>query len=170
VLDKGRTNLAVATLYEREDAWVKPKLLACCIDGFGNDFAGSGMRRMALHDDRTTGGKRGRGVATRGREGEREVRCAEDGDGTNRALHQANVRTRRRLAIRQGGVVAPIKVLAGQDMLREQAQLAGGAASLADQATFRQAGLFRADLRDRIGAGIDFISDRIKELGASGRR
>ncbi|MCY1537540.1 hypothetical protein D9M68_730370 [compost metagenome] len=126
------------------------------------------MGRVALDDHGATGGKCGGRVAAGGRESEREVRGAEDGDRADRPLDEADLRTRRRLALGQCGVEAAVEILALLDVVREKAELAGGAAAFALQAGFRQAGFLAADLGDRLGTRLDLVGDRAQECGALG--
>ncbi|MPL80554.1 hypothetical protein SDC9_26455 [bioreactor metagenome] len=168
MLHQRLADAAVAALHEREHALRQAAFLHCGMDRLGDDLAGAGMRAMALHHHRAAGSKRGRGVAARGREGEREVRGAEDRDRADRALHHAQVRAGQGGAVGQRHVMAAVEIVALQDMLGKEPQLAGGAAALALQAGDGQAGLGGADLGDRLGAGLDLVGDGVQEGGALG--
>ena len=62
--------------------------------------------------------------------------------------------------------MAAVEVFAFADMLGKQAQLAGGAAALAFQASGRQAGFFAADLGDGSAASLDFFGYGLEKDGA----
>src|SRR3546814_5835948 len=108
------------------------------------------------------------GIAARDREGEREVGGAEHGDRADRALQEAQVRARQRLAVGQRLVVAAVQVVAFFDVGREEAKLAGGAPPLAVEAGLRQAGLLATDLGDRRAACFALVGDAVEAGGALG--
>ncbi|KVK66906.1 hypothetical protein L907_19945 [Agrobacterium sp. C13] len=166
MLHESGTDIAAAALDQREDAGMQIVLLDGGENRFGNDFAGAGMGGMALDDDRAAGCQ-SRGGITAGRgEGEREVGGAEDRDGTDRTLHQADIRARQGLAVRQRLIVAAVEIVALADMRGEKAQLANGAAAFALQASCGQAGLGGADFGDGVGAGFDLLGNGVEECGA----
>src|SRR5690606_859546 len=157
MLHDGLADLAVAALDEREDARMHAGLLDGGKHGLGDDLARARMGGMALDDDGATGRKRGSGVTAGRREGEREVGGAENGDRADRPLDEADLRARRRLAVRQGRIEAAVEIVAVLDMVGEEAELAGGAAALALEAGDRQAGFLRADLGDGVRARLDLV-------------
>jgi len=140
------------------------------VDRLGDDLAGAGMGGMALDDDGAAGGQGRGGITAGGREGQREVRGAEDGDRADGALDQTDFRAGRGLAIRHGGVEATVEELALLDVIGEQAELAGGAAALALQAGDRQAGFLGADLGGLLGAGPDLVRAGAPKGGANRAR
>ncbi len=121
---------------------------------------------MALDDHGAAGGKGGSGITAGRREGEREVRGAEDGDGTDRPLDEPDLRARRWLTLGQSRIETAVEILALLDVVGEKAELAGGAAAFALQAGFGQAGFLAADLSDGLGARLDLIGNRTQEGGA----
>ena len=58
------------------------------------NLAGAGVSGMSFDDDGTSGGECGGGVSATDGEGEGEVACSEDGDGTEGTQHGAEVWTR----------------------------------------------------------------------------
>ena len=66
--------------------------------------------------------------------------------------------------------MAAVQVVALEDMLGEEAELAGGAAALTVQTGLWQAGFLGADLGDLRAAGLDLIGDGVQERGAVGAR
>jgi hypothetical protein len=66
MLDKCRTNLAIATLDQREDAGMNPALIRCGTYRIGHDLTGAGMCGMAFDHDRAAGRKRCCRVASGG--------------------------------------------------------------------------------------------------------
>ncbi|MFT6772900.1 MAG: hypothetical protein ACJA1L_000607 [Paracoccaceae bacterium] len=93
--------------------------------------------------------------------GERQpqVRRAGHRDGADRRLHPPQFRAQGGLAGWQRGVNPAVEAFAPQDMPREPAKPAGGAAPLSLQSPDRQAGLLAADLRARVGAGLKLVGD-----------
>ncbi|EZP69853.1 hypothetical protein BV97_05537 [Novosphingobium resinovorum] len=139
------------------------------LDGAGHQFAGAGMGRVTLDDNRTTRREGGGGVSARDREGEGEVAGAEHHDRAKRDLAHAQVRARQRRALGQGGIDGEARPAAFTQDLREKAQLAGGAAPLALDTGAGKArlgyGAFDQDVADRH----DLIGDGFEEDSAGFR-
>ncbi len=68
-------------------------------DDGGDELAGAGVGGVGFYDDGIAGGERGGGVAAGGREGQREVAGAEDGDGAEREEHGTEVGPRKGFAV-----------------------------------------------------------------------
>jgi hypothetical protein len=132
-------------------------------DGFGHDLAGRGMCRMALDHDRTARGERRSGIASGGREGEREIRGTKDRDRPDRPLNHLQIGSRQWRAVGQGRVVAAVEVIAVADMIREEPQLAGGASALALKTRLGQAGFRTAKPGDVLAPRVNLFGDGIKE-------
>ena len=138
---------------------------------------GAGMRRMALDDDRASGGERRGGVAARDREGEREIRCAEHRDRAKRHHAQAQIGARQWLAVGQRRIDPHAKPAAIANLGSEQAELADGAPALAGQPRDRQARFgvctveqFVAHRHDVVGNGLQESRARLKIGGRILRR
>ena len=164
--DERLTHLAIAALDQGKDAGMKIMGLDRRIDRLGDDLAGAGMGAMALDDNRATGRERGRRIAAGRREGEREVRCAEDGDGADRPLDHPQIRARHRLAFGHRLVMASVEIGAFADMLGEQLQLAGRATAFAIESRLGKAGLLSSNLGDLGAALLDLLGDRLQKGGA----
>ena len=61
--------------------------------------------------------------------------------------------------------MAAVQIGAIADMLRKEAQLAGGAATFALQTHLGPAGFLTADPGDGLGPGLDLIGDGVKKGG-----
>ena len=136
----------------------------------GDDLRRARMGAVPLDDHRTAGRQRRSGVASRRREGEREVRRAEDDHRPDRAMGQAQIGARKRLAVRQRGVMARIEIRRLFDQIGEQAKLPGRPAALAVEPRLGKAGLRHADLGDFAAARFDLVRDQAQERGALGAR
>ena len=125
------------------------------------------MGVVRLDDDGATRRQRRRGVAAGDREGERKVACAEDGDGAERYGALADVGTRQRGAIGQGGIDAGAVPASLAQHFCEQSELTGGAAHLAGEARRRQAGLGGRPGDQRVAQRFDVLGDPLEEGGAA---
>ena len=134
--------------------------------GVGHDFRNSGMRRVRHHNDGTTGGQGGRGVATGHRIGEREIAGTENRHRTERAEHGAVVGLGQRLAVRLGAVDAGIHPGAFLDLFRKHPELADGTTRLSTKSRLGQRGLELATLHDVLHRSFDPIRYGLKEHGA----
>ena len=168
VLDKRFAHVALAALHQREGTGGHAAGADRGVDGLRDDLAGAGVGGVALDHDRASGGEGGGGVAPGGRESERKIRGAEDGNRADGPLDQLDVGARRGLAVRQRGVVAAIEPVVFQDMAGEEAQLHGGAAAFALQPGGGQAGFLGADLGDLGATRFDLVGDAVQEGGALG--
>jgi len=164
--DQRLADVAPPALNKREDARMQTAGGNRLGHRLRDDLAGSGMRRMALDHHRAACRQRRGGVAARGRERQREVRGAKDRHRPDRALHQPQIWAGQRLALGQRRVMAPVEVIALQDVPGEQPQLSGRAPALALQPRRRQPGLLTANLGDRRPARLDRIGDRVQERRA----
>ena len=164
VLDQRLAHVALAALHQGEGAGGHVGRLDGGVDGLGDDLAGSGVGRVALDDDRTTGGEGGGGVAPGGGEGEGEVRGAEHGHGADGALDQFDVGPRGGLAVGEGGVVAAVEPVVLEDVAGEEAELHGGATAFALQPGGGEAGFLGADLGDLCAPRLDLVSDAVQEV------
>src|SRR5262249_45720811 len=134
-----------------------------------DDLRRTGMRGMRLYDDRTPRGKRRRGVTADYRKGDREVRCAEDRNGAERHEHTPEIRTWKRLPMRQCAVDPSIDPRPFLDEIAKQAQLPGGPSALALEPGARKGRLGVRAVDDLLGEAGDPGGDCTQETGASRR-
>src|ERR1700738_5022277 len=137
----------------------------CIGENLGGQFAGAGMRRMGLDDDRTAGGESGGGVATRDREGEGEVTGAEDGDGAEGSQHGADVGAREGLAVGERGVDAGVYPGALFDYRGEEAKLVAGAGDFAGEARHGEGGFLVGALGQLLLVGVEAVGATAEEGG-----
>ena len=116
---------------EATAAWI------ACAD----EFARSGVRRVAFHHDGTAGRQRRSGVAARDRKGEREVAGAEHSDRTQADVAQPQVHPRQRLSLGQGMVDTQIEPFAPAHHVGKELKLANRSGALALDASPREPGL-----------------------------
>jgi hypothetical protein len=101
--DQADADFIARAIDEREHAFGQARGGNSGLDRLARQQRGAGVGLMGLDDHRAAGGQRRRRVATRNREGEREVGGAEHGDGADGKPARAQVGARHRLAFRQGG-------------------------------------------------------------------
>jgi hypothetical protein len=128
------------------------------------------MGGVGLHDDRAARGEGGDGVAARHRERQREVGCAEDGDGPQGDEHSAQVGAGERLAVGKGAVDAGVHPGAVLHEVGEEARLVGGAPALPGEAGAGQRGLGLRPFEEGVAEGLEVIGDRPQEDRPPGRR
>jgi DNA-binding transcriptional regulator YhcF (GntR family) len=131
----------------------QPGLLDRRADLGRDQLAGARMGGMALDHDGAARGEGGRGVAARGREGEREVARAEHRHGPDRHEHPPHVRARDRRGRGIGGVDDRLDVVAGVEHGGEGLELAAGPLELGAQARLRQPRLRARGRHDRVAGG-----------------
>ncbi len=167
--DQGRAHGNARAYQQREHAFGQAGVGHGLLDHAPDQLGGAEVGRVRLDDDRATGRQRGRGIAARHGEREREIAGAEHRHRANRDLLQAQVGARwrafRQGRVERGGLPAAIAQHAG-----EQAQLAGGAGALALQARDGQCALGVGALDQRIAQGLQAAGDRLQESGAGFRR
>ena len=105
-------------------------------------------------------------TAPRDREGQREVACAEDGDGAHGDLAGAKIGAGQGLAIGQGRVEGETEERASANDLSEQAELSAGAPTLAFKAWAGQAGLGHDAQNEFLAEGLDVGGNGFQEEGA----
>ena len=157
----------LASLDEREHALGGPGLGERVGNHLGRAPRESRMRRVALHDDGASGGESRGGVAARDREGEREVRRAEHGDGAERTQDAPQVGSRRD-GRRARMVDRRLEVGALDDRLREEAQLRCGAGELSREARGAEVRLVVGDPDELRPVRIECVRDRGEPRGALG--
>jgi hypothetical protein len=130
------------------------------------------MRVVALDDDGASRGEGRRGIATRDREGEREVARSEHGNGSQRYRTLANVGARQWRSVGLGRVDAGTGPATLAQYRGEQSKLSSGPADLALEAAFRQSALGHGSGDQRVGDGFDVGGGGLEEECASlgGRR
>ena len=133
-----------------------------------DELARPRVRRVALDDHGAARGERGRGVAARGGEGEREVARAEHRDGPDGDEHAAHVGARDRRGVGVGRVEDRLDVVAGVEHGRERLELAGRALELAAQPPLGQAALAPRDVDDRVAGRPQACGGAAQEGGARG--
>ena len=169
MFDQRLADLERAALHHRKGAPRQAAFRYRGGDRFGDEFGGTGVGFVALHDHRAAGGEGRCGVATRGGERQREVGGAEHGDRAERSLHQLQIGAGCGLAVGQRFVVATVEVVAFPDVAGEHAQLAGRAAAFAVETRGRQSGFRSADFGDRRAPAFDLVGDGFQEHGAGFR-
>ena len=151
---------------QREHAGRQPAFAHGLLDRAADEFRRARVRGMRLDDHRAAGRERGRRVAARDGEREREVRRAEHGDRADRDVAQPQVDARQRLALGARGIDARIEEAAVAHDRREQAELADGAPALALDACARQARFGDAALDQFVAERHDVAADRVEKFGA----
>ena len=121
---------------------------------------------MTLDDHGAARGERGRGVAARDAEGEREVAGAEDGHGADRHEHPPDVRPRDRDRSRVRRVDDRLHVVAALDQRRKCLQLARRALQLAAQARLGEPGLGAGHRHDLVARGAQPRGGAAEQLDA----
>lgn len=135
-------------------------------DGGGDEFGGSGVGLVGFDDDGVSGGEGGGGVAAGDGEGEGEIASTEDDDWADGGEVAAEVGFGDGGAIGDGGFDAGVLPGVGAGLGGEHAELATGAAALAEKSWFGEAAL-EACAVDEIGAErFDFIGDGFEEACA----
>ena len=122
---------------------------------------------MGLDYHWTACGKRGCGISPGNGESEREVACAENGNGAERPQHGAEIGTRLGLALRQRGIDAGLHPGALFHHPGKHAQLAGGAAHLAQQTGHGQCGFKMCAFGQFLAIRFKAISDAAEECRSS---
>ena len=120
---------------------------------------------MPLHDDRAACGQRRRGVATGGREGEREIACAKHRDRAERDHPQPQVGAWQRCAIGQCRIDPQPHPAATTNDAREQLELADRAAALALETRARQAAFAHRGGDQIVAERDDFLADPLQKIG-----
>jgi|TARA_B110000116_G_C16333207_1_gene357700 hypothetical protein len=141
-------------------------LLDCSMKSLSDQIGDSRMRCVTSDNDRASGRERCGCVATRCRKSEWKIRGAENGNGPNRSLHQAEVRSWQRFSIRQRFIVPSIKIVAGFQVVGEKAKLASCSAALAIQSHLRQSRFTNAYCGNLITARLNFSRYLAKKRGA----
>jgi len=168
MLDQRMTHVAAVAMDYRKDTRMNAAFCDCSMDRFGDDFGRAGMGGVALDHNRAACGEGGGSVTAGGRKRERKVGGAEDGNRADGALDHADVGTGQRLPVGHGLVHPEVEMVALANVTGKKPQLSGGAPALALQARGGKAGFARADVGDRIGAGLNLVRDGVKEIGPFG--
>ena len=134
-------------------------------DERGDHFAGGWVRGVRLDDHGASCGQGGSGVSARDGEGEGEVAGAEDGDGTQRPQHGADVGAWERLAIGECGVDAGVDPGTFLHNRGEEAQLVAGAAYFAGQARHGEGGFEVGALGQFLLVGVEGVGDAAEKGG-----
>ena len=137
-----------------------------CRDRSCDEFRCTGMGVVRFDDDGASGCQCGRGVASRNREGKREVAGSEDDDRSERHHAQANITAGQWLAIGYRridpcAVPAPFTQDGGK-----QAQLSHGASALTEQSCTGQTAFGRCTVDQFVTEADDVLGDRVEELRA----
>ena len=170
--DERDTEFGAVSVEQREGACGKAR----GGDGVGyrapDELGGSWVGVVCLDDDGAACGQSRCGVTACDREGQREVACAEDGDGAKRDRPLTNVGPGQRSPVGQRRVDAGAVPAALAKDAGKEAKLSGGAADLTGQPRLRQSAFGDGALDDRVLDGLDIGGDRLDELGAllGGRR
>ena len=124
---------------------------------------------MGLDDHRTAGGQRGRGVAARHREGEREVAGGEVEHRSERHLGTPQLGSRPEREIRVPVVDPHIEVRPVGDHVREQLELHRGPLQLTGQSRPGQTGLGHGQLDQLVGMLAERVGGRDERPGPDSR-
>ena len=141
-------------------------LLDRAVDRAGDERSGDRVGGVALHDDRAARREGGGGVATGGREGEREVAGTEDRDRAERHHPLPDVGARQWRTVRHGGIDPHPEVVALRHHTGEQPQLAGRPTHLPGDPGLGQPALADGLDDDRVLVGLDLRGDGLEERTA----